>query len=134
MGTYCGRCGVCAPFVYSVRIYLIMLSGKAFRNDTLMVKILSGRYNYIDTIKKQRKQEIRRMEEKSIFRKKSLERVSSPEQLNDYIKVTTPSVWVILAAMLILIAGTLFWAVFGKIQVNTDTGVKEVAPIYYVIR
>ncbi|MCR5002518.1 MAG: hypothetical protein K6A71_12075 [Lachnospiraceae bacterium] len=74
------------------------------------------------------------MEEKSIFRKKSLERVSSPEQLNDYIKVTTPSVWVILAAMLILIAGTLFWAVFGKIQVNTDTGVKEVAPIYYVIR
>ena len=74
------------------------------------------------------------MEEKSIFRKKSLERVTSPEQLNDYIKVTTPSVWVILAAMLILIAGTLFWAVFGKIQVNTDTGVKEVAPIYYVIR
>ena len=74
------------------------------------------------------------MEERSIFRKKSLERVTSPEQLNDYIKVTTPSVWIILAATLILIIGVLVWAVFGKIQVNTESGIKEVAPISYVIR
>lgn len=74
------------------------------------------------------------MEGRSIFRKKSLERVTSPEQLNDYIKVTTPSVWIILAATLILIIGTLVWAVFGKIRVNTESGVKEVAPISYVIR
>ncbi len=74
------------------------------------------------------------MEERSIYRKKSLERVTSPEQLNDYIKVTTPSVWVILAATALLIVGALFWAVFGKIQVNTDTGIKEVAPIHYVVR
>ena len=74
------------------------------------------------------------MAERSIFREKSLERVTSPEQLNDYIKVTTPSVWMILLATLVLIVGTLFWAVFGKIQVNTETGVKEVAPISYVIR
>ena len=74
------------------------------------------------------------MEEKSIFRKKSLERVTSPEQLNDYIKVTTPSVWMILFATLALVVGILFWAVFGKIQVNTETGVKEVAPISYVIK
>ncbi len=74
------------------------------------------------------------MEGKSIFRKKSLERVTSPEQLNDYIRVTTPSVWIILAATLILIIGTLVWAVFGKIRVNTDSGVKEVAPISYVIK
>ena len=74
------------------------------------------------------------MEEKSIFRQKSLERVTSPEQLNDYIKVTTPSVWLILAATLILIVGTLIWAMFGRIQVNTETGIKEAAPISYVIR
>ena len=74
------------------------------------------------------------MEERSVFRRKSLERVTSPEQLNDYIKVTTPSVWLILFATLVLIVGTLFWAVFGKIQVNTETGVKETAPINYVIR
>lgn len=74
------------------------------------------------------------MEGKSIFREKSLERVTSPEQLNDYIKVTTPSVWIILAATLILIIGTLVWAVFGKIRVNTESGIKEVAPISYVIK
>ncbi len=74
------------------------------------------------------------MEGRSIFRKKSLERVTSPEQLNDYIKVTTPSVWIILAATLILIVGTLVWAVLGKIRVNTESGIKEVAPINYVIK
>ena len=74
------------------------------------------------------------MDERRIFREKSLERVTSPEQLNDYIKVTTPSVWLILFATLILIVGTLFWAVFGKIRVNTDNGVEETAPISYVIR
>ena len=74
------------------------------------------------------------MEGKSIFREKSLERVTSPEQLNDYIKVTSPSVWIILAATLILIIGTLVWAVFGKIRVNTESGIKEVAPISYVIK
>ena len=73
------------------------------------------------------------MSEKSIFRKKSIDRVSSPEQLNDYIKVTTPSVWLILFATLFLIAGTLIWAIFGKIEVNTDDGTKFVAPISYII-
>ncbi len=73
------------------------------------------------------------MEEKSIFRKKSLDRVTSPEQLDDYIKVTTPSVWLILFAIIILIFGTLVWGVFGKIPINTPEGVKEVAPISYVI-
>ena len=34
----------------------------------------------------------------SIFREKSLKRISSPEQLNDYIKVSQPSVWIALAA------------------------------------
>ena len=74
------------------------------------------------------------MEKRSIFRKKSLDRVTSPEQLNDYIKVTTPSVWLILIASLILIVGVVVWAVFGRIQVKNETGVKEVAPISYVIR
>ncbi len=73
------------------------------------------------------------MEGKSIFREKSLDRVTSPEQLDEYIKVTTPSVWLILIATIILIVGALFWAVFGRIQVNTDAGEKEVAPISYII-
>ena len=73
------------------------------------------------------------MEERSIFRKKSIERVSSPEQLNDYIRVTTPSVWLILIAVIILIIGTLIWGVFGRIEINTGAGAEVVAPVSYII-
>ncbi len=73
------------------------------------------------------------MEERSIFRKKSIERVSSPEQLNDYIRVTTPSVWLILIAIIILIIGTLIWGVFGRIEINTGAGTEVVAPVSYII-
>ena len=69
-----------------------------------------------------------------VFREKSLERVGTPEQLNDYIRVTTPSVWIILAAMLILLFGMLVWGVFGRIEVHDASGeVKSIAPIEFVI-
>ncbi len=73
-------------------------------------------------------------QEKSIFRQKSIDKVTSPEQLDDYIKVTTPSVWLILIAAAVLIIGTVIWGVFGTIQINTEDGVKEVAPISYIIK
>ena len=47
--------------------------------------------------------------EESLFRKKSIDRISSPEQLNDYMHVTSPTVWVILAAVIILLAVLLVW-------------------------
>ena len=40
-----------------------------------------------------------------LFRKKSMEKVTSPEQLNDYIRVSNPGVWTVLAAVVILLAG-----------------------------
>ncbi len=70
----------------------------------------------------------------SVFREKSLDRVSSPESLNDYIRVTSPSVWVALIALLILLTGILTWSIFGRIEVkNADGSVEEIAPISYVI-
>lgn len=54
--------------------------------------------------------------DKQIFRKKSLERISSPEQLNDYIRVANPSVWLILIAVLALVVGGLVWSVFGRLD------------------
>lgn len=51
-----------------------------------------------------------------IFRKKSVDRMSSPEQLNDYIKVTNPGVWMALAAIVILLIGVCVWGVFGKLE------------------
>ncbi len=68
-----------------------------------------------------------------IFRKKSLERVSSPEQLNDYIRVTTPSVWLVLIAVILLLVGLLAWSVFGTVNVNTASGeAMTIHPITFV--
>ncbi len=55
------------------------------------------------------------MSNNSIFRKSSLERVSSPEQLNEYIKVSRLSVWLILGAVIILLTGICVWGVFGTL-------------------
>ena len=68
-----------------------------------------------------------------LFRKKSLDRVSSPEQLNDYIRVTTPAVWLVLLALVILLAGMLLWSILGTVTVQTDQGVTEVIrPITFI--
>ncbi len=42
-----------------------------------------------------------------LFRKESLDRISSPEQLNDYLRVTTPAVWLLMAAIILLLVGAL---------------------------
>jgi hypothetical protein len=45
-----------------------------------------------------------------IFRKKSLERLSSPEDLNAYLHVTNPAVWIILTAVILLLVGLFVWS------------------------
>ena len=54
--------------------------------------------------------------EKHIFRKSSIDRVASPDQLNDYIRVSNPSVWMMLAAVVVLLAGVCVWGVFGRLE------------------
>ena len=54
--------------------------------------------------------------EESLFRKNSMEHISSPEQLNDYLRVTSPAIWVVLIAVIILLAGLLVWASFANID------------------
>ncbi len=56
----------------------------------------------------------------TIFREKSLQRVSSPEELNDYIRVTNPGVWLTLSAVIILLAGFLVWGVVGSLETKVD--------------
>ena len=48
--------------------------------------------------------------ETEVYRKKSLERISAPEDLNDYLHVTRPAVWIFLVSVIVLIVGTLLWA------------------------
>lgn len=61
-----------------------------------------------------------------LFRKKSIERVTSPEQLNDYIRVSNPGVWMVLAAVVILLAGVCVWGFFGRLDTKKQaSGVCE---------
>lgn len=57
-----------------------------------------------------------------LFREKSMQRVSSPEQLNDYIRVANPSVWMALGAVIILLLGICVWGVFGKLDTLLTVG------------
>ena len=65
------------------------------------------------------------MEEKQfkLFREKSLEAVESPESLNDYLKVTSPRVWLILAAIIMLLIGCVLWGIFGRINTSISVAV-----------
>ena len=56
-----------------------------------------------------------------IFRKKSMERISSPEQLEDYIKVSNPGIFMILAAVIVLLAGACVWGIFGRLDTTIST-------------
>ena len=70
----------------------------------------------------------------SIFRKKSVAKMSSPEELQDYIHVSTISAWTVLTAIIILLVGALVWGIFGEIEMKKDDGSKEyIAPIKLII-
>lgn len=64
----------------------------------------------------------------NIFRKTSLDRISSPERLNDYIKVSNPGVWLILAAVAALLAAAVVWGCTAEI---TPDGLR---PVDFLLR
>ena len=55
------------------------------------------------------------MSEQSVFRKVSLDRLASPEQLDQLMQVTTPRGWVALLALSILLLMTIVWGCVGRI-------------------
>ncbi len=64
------------------------------------------------------------METRKAFRRKSIDRISSPEQLQDYMRVTNPGVWMVLTAVIILLAGIFVTTVFGKLESTYTTRAK----------
>lgn len=55
-----------------------------------------------------------------LFRKKSIDRVSSPEQLDAYIRVANPSVWLVLIAIAVLLVGVCVWGILGRLDTTVD--------------
>lgn len=56
----------------------------------------------------------------SVFRKVSLERLSSPEELDQLIKVTRPKGWIALIAVGCILGTALVWGIFGNIPTKTN--------------
>lgn len=51
----------------------------------------------------------------SVFRKSSLDKLSSPEQLDKLIKITSPRSWLILAFFVLICVSTVIWSLAGSI-------------------
>lgn len=70
----------------------------------------------------------------SVFREKSLDKVKSPDNLNEYIRVANPGVWVLLASIIALLLGMCIWGVFGQLttEIQVDARVEDGAVICYL--
>ena len=62
-------------------------------------------------------------DKQGLFREKALKKISTPEQLSDHLRVTNPSVWLILASVLLLLAGLIVCAGVTTIETTVDARV-----------
>lgn len=58
----------------------------------------------------------------SVFRNKSIKRISSPEQLNQYVEISGRFSWGILIAVIVFIAGVLIWSFTGRVDTKVTFG------------
>ena len=56
----------------------------------------------------------------ALFRKKSLDRLSSPEQLDKMIVVNSPMTWLALIAGALVIAVVALWGVIGRVPITEE--------------
>jgi HlyD family secretion protein len=76
------------------------------------------------------------MSKQSVFRKVSLDRLASPEQLDQLMQVTTPKGWVALLALSLLLLTAIVWGCVGRIPETVhgqgilvkSGGVRQVVP------
>ena len=57
-------------------------------------------------------------ETKSIFTEKATDKLRSPDDLDEYVRVTNPSVWVVFGACAVLLIGLFAWGFFGTAETN----------------
>lgn len=55
------------------------------------------------------------------FRRSTMNRIASADELDNYIKVTNFSAWIVVVAALLLIAGIIVWAVIAIVPINVNT-------------
>lgn len=52
----------------------------------------------------------------SIFRGKSIQKVQSPDNLNEYIRVSNPGIWILMVSIVFLLLGLCIWGCFGQLR------------------
>ena len=55
------------------------------------------------------------MNQNDIFHKEGTDHVESPEQMDSYIKAAGPGIWIVLAALLILLVSAVVWSITGTL-------------------
>ena len=58
--------------------------------------------------------------ENTLFRKKVVDKISSPEQLTDYLRVTNPSIWLVLSAVVFILIGIISWSFVGVLTTKVE--------------
>jgi HlyD family secretion protein len=56
----------------------------------------------------------------SIFRRAAIERLSSPDQLDRLITLTSPIGWAAVVALLVLLAAIVGWSIFGSVATRVS--------------
>ncbi len=69
-----------------------------------------------------------------LFKKSGADRAESPEELNAYIRVESPGVWMILAAAAVFLIGLIIWGIFGTIGTTLEVcaSVNDGSAVCYV--
>lgn len=62
--------------------------------------------------------------ENRLFRQQSMDQVNSPEQIRDYLRVTSPKLWMVIAAVLVLLAGFLAYLSVAEKEITVPVRVK----------
>ncbi len=58
---------------------------------------------------------------KEVFRRSTMNRIASSDELDHYIKVTNPSAWAVVLAAILLVGGVFVWAMVATVPVTVET-------------
>lgn len=58
-------------------------------------------------------------------------KVKSPEQLDNYIRVTSPGSWLVLSSIIVLLAGFTFWIFTGEIETKEH---EIISPVSFILK
>ena len=61
------------------------------------------------------------MQQNKLYREEALKRISSPDQLNGYIRTSTSAIWFVLGAILLVLISIVVWGFTGSFEILLET-------------